>query len=209
MFPLSPREHPKSGKARLLSGIPAVLAAWRNRQLAGKALRTAGAPGLVLDLPCGHGQFWPLLGEKHNRVVLAADPSPDVLAHARLRLSSGMAGRLHLFCSALSEIRLDDGAVDCIFCMQGFSDETDGCRRLRMLREFHRVTRDTVIVALSVGGNFQAWRQQRGGRPQAPVQVIPVPIIEAEFAAAGLRVVARHDFLPGYSARRVYTLRKH
>ena len=55
----------------------------RDEQLARGALAMAGEPGLVLDLPCGAGRFWPLLAEHGNRVILAADNSADMLATAR------------------------------------------------------------------------------------------------------------------------------
>ena len=51
----------------------------RDEQLARRALALADDPGLVLDLPCGAGRFWPLLAEKANRAIIAADNSADML----------------------------------------------------------------------------------------------------------------------------------
>src|SRR6186997_297006 len=51
----------------------------RDEQLARKALKLAGDPGLVLDLPCGAGRFWPLLAEKPNRVIIGADNSESMI----------------------------------------------------------------------------------------------------------------------------------
>ena len=45
-------------------GLGRRLSNWRDQQLARKALTLVGEPGLVLDLPCGAGRFWPLLAEK-------------------------------------------------------------------------------------------------------------------------------------------------
>src|SRR3982751_6846643 len=50
----------------------------RDEQLARGALAMAGEPGLVLDLPCGAGRFWPLLAEKPNRVIIGADNSASI-----------------------------------------------------------------------------------------------------------------------------------
>ena len=58
------RKH-KDGLGRRLSHL-------RDEQLARKALALVGEPGLVLDLPCGAGRFWPLLAEKPNRVIIGA-----------------------------------------------------------------------------------------------------------------------------------------
>jgi hypothetical protein len=37
----------------------------------------------------------------------------------------------------------------------------DPAHRMQMLHEFHRVTRDTVILSLWVDGNYKAWRRQK------------------------------------------------
>jgi ubiquinone/menaquinone biosynthesis C-methylase UbiE len=58
------------------------LSHWRDEQLARKALTLAGEPGLVLDLPCGAGRFWPLLAEKPNRVIIGADNSESMIKTA-------------------------------------------------------------------------------------------------------------------------------
>ncbi len=36
-------------------------------------------PGLVLNLPCGAGRFWPMLAEKSNRVIIGADGSESMI----------------------------------------------------------------------------------------------------------------------------------
>ena len=85
-----------------------------------------------------------------------------------------------------------------------------------MLREFHRVTRDTVIVSLWVDGNFKSWRRKRlekrraarGGNENQNRFVVARHTIEAEFAEAGFEIIGAQDFLPGYAMWRVYTLRK-
>ncbi len=192
------------------------LSDWRDRQLARHALHLAGDPGLVLDLPCGAGRFWSLLGERRNRVILAADNSPNMLEVALSQQPPEIAGRVHTFRTSAFAIDLDDGAVDCIFCMRLLHHIAESEHRLAMLREFHRVARDTVIVSLWVDGNYKAWRRRkleakraaRGGNANTNRFVVPVATIEGEFAAAGFSILGHHDFLPGYAMWRVYTLRK-
>ena len=60
-------------------GLGRRLSHWRDEQVARKALALAGEPGLILDLPCGAGRFWPLLAEKSNRVIVGADNSQSML----------------------------------------------------------------------------------------------------------------------------------
>src|SRR5476649_791791 len=66
-------------------GLTRRLRHWRDEQLSRHALKVAGEPGLVLDLPSGAGRFWPVLAEHSNRVILAADHSPAMLAAAESR----------------------------------------------------------------------------------------------------------------------------
>ena len=65
----------------------------RDEQLARGALAMAGEPGLVLDLPCGAGRFWPLLAEKPNRVIIGADNSESMLKVAMVAAFAAAFGR--------------------------------------------------------------------------------------------------------------------
>ncbi|MGE6384910.1 class I SAM-dependent methyltransferase [Pseudomonas sp. NPDC078416] len=191
------------------------LSLWRDAQLARIALRDAGEPGLVLDLPSGSGRFWPVLAEHANRVILAADPSTDRLALAEAQSSSEVRKRIRTFQSSAFSIGLSANAVDCIFCMRLFHHLNDSDKRAAILDEFYRVTRDTAIVGLWVDGNVKSWRRKRQqGRLEVGMSaprnrfVVCRSDIESEFARAGFRIVDHHDFLPGYAMWRVYVLRK-
>lgn len=202
------RKH-QDGMARRLSNM-------RDRQLARRALAIAGEPGLVLDLPCGAGRFWPLLAEKANRVILAADNSLQMIEVARRSQPPEVVARVHAFQASAFDIDLGDAAVDSIFCMRLLHHVADPVHRLAMLREFHRVTRDTLIVSLWVDGNFKSWRRKRLEAQRAVCSnsanqnrfVVARSVIEAEFAEAGFNIIGAQDFLPGYAMWRVYTLRK-
>jgi hypothetical protein len=115
------------------------------------------------------------------------------------------------------DIDLPDQAVDSIFCMRLIHHVGDPAHRARMLREFHRVTRDSVIISLWVDGNYKAWRRQKlearraERRKQTGYQnrfVLPAAQVESEFSQAGFNVVGSMDFLPFYAMWRVYVLRK-
>ncbi|MEO4047633.1 class I SAM-dependent methyltransferase [Pseudomonas sp. CAU 1711] len=185
----------------------------RDEQLARRALALVGEPGLVLDLPCGAGRFWPLLAEKPNRVIIGADNSPHMLALARAAQPAQVVARVRTLQTSAFAIDLPDGAVDSIFCMRLLHHVGDPRHRLALLRECARVTRDSLIVSLWVDGNFKAWRrkrleQERGETGLQNRFVLPAARVEAEFAQAGLRVQQHLDFLPLYAMWRVYVLRK-
>jgi hypothetical protein len=113
-------------------------------------------------------------------------------------------------------IDLPDGSVDGVFCMRLLHHIGDPGHRLAMLGEMARVSRDSVIASLWVDGNFKARRRQqlearrthRNSNGFRNRLVIPAATIEEEFAACGLEIIGRLDFLPRYAMWRTYVLRK-
>lgn len=195
-------------------GLSRKLSHWRDNQLARKALKAAGYPRVVLDLPSGAGRFWPLLAEQPGRIILAADLSQDMLDMARKMQPKEIVNKISTFQSSAFNITLADDSVDCIFCMRLLHHVAEHEHRMAMLQEFHRVTKDTVIVSLWIDGNYKAWRRRRSEskrddyHPNSNRFVLSQATAEAEFKLAGFDVVKHFDFLPKYAMWRVYVLRK-
>jgi SAM-dependent methyltransferase len=207
------RDHAVQYLHKHQDGLSRRLSNWRDQQLARRALKVAGDPDLVLDLPCGAGRFWPMLCEHPSRMILAADNSADMLAIALAAQPSETVGRVKAFQTSAFAIDLGDNAVDSIFCMRLLHHIADPVHRLAMLREFHRVTRDTLIVSLWVDGNYKAWKRKRLERRRSKAEncnrfIVARTQIEAEFDAAGFDRLDHMDFLPGFAMWRVYVLRK-
>ncbi|RML42401.1 hypothetical protein APX70_03177, partial [Pseudomonas syringae pv. maculicola] len=114
----------------------------------------------MLDLPCGAGRFWPLLAEKPNRSIIGADNSADMLSTACASQPAEVVKRVQPLQTSAFDIDLPDNAVDSIFCMRLLHHVGQSSDRMALLREFQRVTRDSVIVSLWVDGNFKAWRRE-------------------------------------------------
>lgn len=193
--------------------LGARLAYWREAQLVRHSLHSAGEPGLVLDLPCGGGRFWPVLTEHANRVILAGGHNAEGLGRAMGAFDPALAARITPLEASVDAITLGSNAVDCIFCMGLFHRVSDNEQRLGILREFHRVSRDTVIISLWVDGNYRAWRrrrmeQRRAGPARQHRFVVARAQIEHEFRQAGFEIVAHHDLIPGIAMWRTYVLRK-
>ncbi|MDX5446607.1 MAG: class I SAM-dependent methyltransferase [Zoogloeaceae bacterium] len=192
------------------------LSNWRDMQIARKALKLAGEPALVLDLPCGAGRFWPVLAEHPDRIIIGADNSADMLEVARNVQPPELVQRVQTMQTSAFAIDLPDASVDSVFCMRLLHHVGESGHRLAMLREMARVSRDSVIASLWVDGNYKARRRQRlearrAHRNDPGFQnrfVIPAATIEAEFAACGLEILGRLDFLPRYAMWRTYVLRK-
>jgi SAM-dependent methyltransferase len=210
-------EHAQQYFIKHNNGIARRLSHWRDEQVARKALKLAGQPSLVLDLPCGAGRFWPLLAEQDNRVIIAADNSADMLNIARASQPESVVSRVKTFKTSAFSIDLQDRAVDCIFCIRLLHHIQSSEHRLTILKEFHRVSRDTLILSLWVDGNFKAWRRQRLEARRATKGrsgqnknrfIVPRVLIEGEFEQAGWDIIGFQDFIPGYAMWRTYTLRK-
>lgn len=198
-------------------GLARRLSHQRDEQLARRALALAGEPGLVLDLPCGAGRFWPLLAEKPNRVIIGTDNSEAMIETACKAQPPEVVARVRPLQTSAFDIDLPDNAVDSIFCMRLFHHIGEAAHRKRILSEFQRVSRDSVILSLWVDGNFKAWRrkkleQRRSAKAEQDSYqnrfVLPAETVEEEFKAAGFRIQERLDFLPFYAMWRVYVLRK-
>ena len=187
-------------------GLAGRLGFQREEHLVRNALKTAGEPGLVLDVACGAGRFWPVLAEHGNRVILASDPSQDMLDHARTHHPAHLLERIKTFQSSAFTIGLSVNAVDCIICMQLFQHLARPEHRLAMLGEFHRVSRDTVIVAVQLESRFA--RQPVAAEGALPPTRVNKSAVEAEFKQAGFSLLSHQDFFPGCARMRVYVLRK-
>ncbi|CAK17139.1 class I SAM-dependent methyltransferase [Pseudomonas entomophila] len=211
------RDHAQEYFRKHQDGLARRLSHQRDEQLARRALTLAGEPGLVLDLPCGAGRFWPLLAEKPNRVIIGADNSAAMIETACAAQPPEVVARVRPLQTSAFAIDLPDNSVDSIFCMRLFHHIGDPLHRQTILSEFQRVSRDSVILSLWVDGNFKAWRRRKleARRSQRAEQdsyqnrfVLPAATVEEEFVAAGFRIQERLDFLPFYAMWRVYVLRK-
>src|SRR3546814_7865889 len=77
-----------------------------------------------------------------------------MLDHARTHHEGALLERVTTFPSSAFTLGLSANAVDCILCLQLFRHVGDSEHRLALLREFHRVSRDTVIVSVQIEGHL-------------------------------------------------------
>ncbi|KAA0943707.1 MULTISPECIES: class I SAM-dependent methyltransferase [unclassified Pseudomonas] len=204
------REHAQVCGDTRPPGLLRRLWLWRDERLVRQALKVAGEPGLVLDLACGSGRFWPVLAEHGNRVILASDNSQAMLDHAQTHHGAVLLRRVKTFQGSAFNIGLSANAVDCIFCLELFRHVPGAEARLALLREFHRVSRDTVIVSVNSDSRHRA---AQGPSPGLSQEVGLPPVIhraevEAEFKQAGFKILNQQEFMPGSALWRVYVLRK-
>ena len=205
--------HAKAYFHKHSQGLARKLSNWRDQQIARKALKIAGDPLSVLDVPCGTGRFWKVLTENPERIVYASDNSQKMIDIGLQYREKHLSKKIHTFKASAFSLPVSDGYVDNIFCIRLLHHIGQSEDRLKLLKEFHRVTKSTVIVSLWVDGNVKAWKRKKleSNRTKRPYQnrfVIPQHIIEKEFQEAGFRIKNHLDFLPKYAMWRTYILEK-
>jgi ubiquinone/menaquinone biosynthesis C-methylase UbiE len=211
-------EHAAQYQRKHNESLSRRLSNWREQKVARTALRTAGEPLEVLDLPCGAGRFWSILPETPRRRLIAADNSQGMLDVAAQAYPEALADRVRLLRTSAFAADLDDEAIDCVFCMRLFHHIGQSADRMAILREFRRITRDTVIISMWVSRNFKARRRAQLEQKRkidfsktANYQnrfVLRASDVEQEFIDCGFDIVGHHDFLPLYAMWRTYVLRK-
>lgn len=194
-------------------GIWRKLSNWRDHQIARKALQIAGNPQSVLDAPCGTGRFWDVLAEDANRVIYASDYNQAMIDAGMANRSNTITRRIKTFQASAFDLPVPDKFVDSIFCIRFMHHLGESIDRERLLKEFHRVTKETVVISLWVDGNIKAKRrkaldQQRAARDYQNRFVLPVKTIEQEFKENGFEIVERLNFIKHYHMWRTYVLRK-
>lgn len=207
------RKHSQNYYLKHRHGLRRRLTNWREHVMACKGLRLAGNPQSVLDIPCGAGRFWSLLAADPDRILYAADNSPYMLETAARFQPAEIVSRFKCFQTSAIQIDLPDTSVDCIFCMRLLHHIIKEDDRLAILREFHRVSRDTVCLSIWVDGNLQAKRRkklERRRRRQKPKNrtLLARETAEKEYHRAGFRILGHFDLAPGISMWRLYVLKK-
>ncbi|WP_122570498.1 class I SAM-dependent methyltransferase [Pseudomonas viridiflava] len=180
----------------------------RDEHMVRKALKRAGEPGLVLDIPCGAGRFWPLLAEKKSRIIIGGDQSADILSTACRLQDPEIVRRVKPLQTSALNISLPNSSVDTIFSMRTLHQTDEAEQRMAMLTEFHRVTRETVITAWSSkrqDAERETPDQQGDGHNRS---VLHHSVAESEFISAGFIIEKRIDFIPLCAMWRVYVLSK-
>jgi len=206
-------DHSKNYYFKHKQGLRRRLTTWREVSLARKALQIACDPRTILDLPCGAGRFWPMLAEDPERTLFAADNSQAMIDVTQKFQDKALSARFKCFQTSAFAIDMPDASVDNIFCMRLLHHIAEEADRLAILKEFYRVTKNSVCLSMWVDGNLQASRRKRveARRSASRINnriVITAEQAEREYRQAGFRILDHLDLLPGISMWRFYILEK-
>jgi ubiquinone/menaquinone biosynthesis C-methylase UbiE len=158
-----------------------------------RALSLTREVRVILDLPCGTGRFTGALAREGYEVV-GSDISMEML-HKAADGTAGEGGAQHPgvrgYLQANAEkLPLRDGSLDCVVCIR-FMMHVDPATRVRMLREFHRVSRRWVIVDYRHKYTFRYVLTHTFGKlgmGRAPLSRVSHRELEREFGAAGFAI---------------------
>lgn len=156
-----------------------------------RCLQGLPSDALILDLPCGTGRFHPML-TKQGFQIIGCDVSEAMLARAGHRPDRGESTRFLL--GNAQGIPLRAESVDCVLSVR-FAMHLACEERVKILREFARVTRGSVVVEYGYDSRWHRLRRGvRGlflkalGRKRLYPDSTPKDRIMAEADQAGLKV---------------------
>jgi len=158
-----------------------------------KALSRTSGVRTVLDLPCGTGRFTGALAREGYQVV-GSDISLEMLIKAatvEVQTKPDFTGGVRGYVQANAEhLPLRDDSLDCVVCIR-FMMHVDPATRVRMLREFRRVSRRWVVVDYRHKYTFRYVLTHTFGKlglGRAPLSRVSRADLEQEFRDAGFAI---------------------
>jgi SAM-dependent methyltransferase len=147
----------------------------------------------VLDLPCGTGRFTGALAREGYQVV-GSDISLEMLIKAAtvvVEPGPGSTGGVRGYVQANAEhLPLRDDSLDCVVCIR-FMMHVDPATRVRMLREFRRVSRRWLVVDYRHKYTFRYLLTHTFGKlglGRAPLSRVSRADLEQELREAGFAI---------------------
>jgi ubiquinone/menaquinone biosynthesis C-methylase UbiE len=146
---------------------------------------------VILDLPCGTGRFTGGLAREGYEIV-GSDISMEMLQKAASVTSKdGGTPNVRGYLQANAEkLPLRDDSLDCVVCIR-FMMHVDPATRVRMLKEFRRVSRRWVIVDYRHKYTFRYVLTHTFGKlglGRTPLSRVSTADLHEEFRQAGFKI---------------------
>lgn len=159
-----------------------------------RALAQATGVRTILDLPCGTGRFTGALAREGYEII-GSDISHEMLKKAATVTAQGAGEGKPLeirgYVQANAEkLPLRDDSLDCVVCIR-FMMHVDPETRVRMLREFARVSRRWVIVDYRHKYTFRYVLTHTFGKlglGRTPLSRVSTNELHEEFRQAGFAI---------------------
>jgi ubiquinone/menaquinone biosynthesis C-methylase UbiE len=155
-----------------------------------KALSLTQGVRVILDLPCGTGRFTGALAREGYEIV-GSDISMEMLQKAA-KVPDGRQPNIRGYLQANGEkLPLRDASLDCVVCIR-FMMHVDPVTRVRILREFNRVSRRWVIVDYRHKYTLRYLLTHTFGKlgfGRTPLSRVSTAELHEEFRQAGLKIL--------------------
>jgi ubiquinone/menaquinone biosynthesis C-methylase UbiE len=177
--------------AERFSSLSGKVFQWAERRAIERIVASLPDKARVLDLPCGTGRLSDLLVRRGWKTI-ACDVSGEMLAVARKR-SVQLGHSISFFRTDCLQMGVGEGAVSAVFSIR-FLVHIAPEERVKMLREFRRVTERWVVMSMSLSTPWHRFRRRLKGWLGHPKPVrFPVTsrALGEELRLAGLREVRR------------------
>jgi ubiquinone/menaquinone biosynthesis C-methylase UbiE len=181
---------------------------WAERQSLGRVIRRMTPGSLIIDAPCGTGRLTGLFLQ-HGFKAIGADISQEMIDVARHRTAWG-DGKVSFARMDFVSVPLSDASVSAIFSFR-FLPHIDSEERIRILREFCRVSQRWVIISLSLSTPWHRVRRiikELLGLPKPVRHPVTNSALAEELARAGLIEVERFWTFPILSEQVVVVCEK-
>jgi ubiquinone/menaquinone biosynthesis C-methylase UbiE len=169
---------------------------WAERHSLGRVIRRMAPGSLIIDAPCGTGRLTGLFLQ-HGLTAIGADISQEMIDVARHR-TAWWNGKVAFARMDFVSFPLSDASVTAIFSFR-FLPHIHSEERIRMLREFRRVSQRWVIISLSLSTPWHRFRRVLKdflGLPKPVRHPVTNAALADELARAGLREVERFWTFP-------------
>ena len=164
---------------------------WIERRSLRKLVQLIPQGSRILDAPCGTGRLMHLFLQR-GLTTLGADISLEMMAVARRRTTQPNS-RVAFARMDFIHVPLIDRAVTATFSLR-FLPHIEPQERVRMLREFCRVSKRWVIISLSLSTPWHRLRRRLKdwcGFPKPVRHPVTDSMLAKELAQAGLREIHR------------------
>ena len=177
--------------AERFSSLSGKVFQWAERRAIRGVLKSLPSGGRAVDAPCGTGRLSDLLLRRGWR-TFACDISAEMLGVARRR-NGGRTGSIRFSRMDCTEMALASQSVSAVFSIR-FLVHIAPAERIKMLREFRRVTDRWVVISMSLSTPWHRVRRRIKswlGHPKPVRYPVTNKALTEELREAGLREIRR------------------
>ena len=177
--------------AERFSSLSGKVFQWAERRAIGGVLKSLPIGGRAVDAPCGTGRLSDLLLRRGWR-TFACDISAEMLGVAKRR-NGGRTGRIRFSRMDCTEMALANQSVSAVFSIR-FLVHIAPAERIKMFREFRRVTDRWVVISMSLSTPWHRVRRRIKswlGHPKPVRYPVTNKALAEELREAGLREIRR------------------